>query len=205
MESEIAAILRRLPERRPTDHRFVIAIAGPPAAGKSTLAAALDDHLGPRSAALGLDAFHFDNAVLVERGHRARKGAPHTFDVAAYGNTLELLRRQPDLEMSVPVFDRAMELSRNCALVFTSTTEIVVTEGNYLFTDTEPWAHLTSLFDLRIWVDTADDVIERRIMQRWHDHGLDPDEARKRWETNDRPNVEFVRERALAAEFSILT
>lgn len=202
IETALAQIVELLPDRPRPENRFVVALAGPPAAGKSTLAEALDRHLDGRSALLGLDAFHFDNSVLLERGHRARKGAPHTFDVAAYSNTLGLLRREPGIEVSVPVFDRSMELSRNCARVFTPTTDIVVTEGNYLFTGLEPWKDLTALFDLRVWVDATDGVIESRIMQRWHDHGLSVDEARRRWETNDRPNVAYVREHALRADIS---
>lgn len=172
--------------------RLVVAIAGPPAAGKSTLSAQLRAALAPRVAVLGLDAFHFDNAILESRNHRDRKGAPHTFDVAAYRHSLRFLRDHPSVEVSVPVFDRALELTRNCAEVVDAGHSIIITEGNYLLLDQAPWNDLEDLFDLTIWVTAPTDEIERRILQRWADHGLDPEAAQHRAETNDLPNARLV-------------
>lgn len=58
--------------------RFLVALAGPPAAGKSTLAAELVTALGQGAKAVPMDGFHYDDAVLIARGARARKGAPDT-------------------------------------------------------------------------------------------------------------------------------
>ena len=72
----------------PGGQRIVIAIAGAPASGKSTTAARLIEHLNavePGSAALlHMDVYHFDDEMLVPRGCRPRKGAPHTFDLCGY-------------------------------------------------------------------------------------------------------------------------
>jgi len=57
--------------------RRIIAIVGPPASGKSTLA----EHLAQRmqnARVLPMDGFHRDNADLDRHGLRARKGAPQT-------------------------------------------------------------------------------------------------------------------------------
>lgn len=194
-----------IPSEPPSDHRFVVAIAGPPAAGKSTLAAALDDALGDRSALLQMDAFHYDNPILEARGHRARKGAPHTFDVAAYRHQLAGLRSDPALAMSVPRFDRALELSRNCAAIIEAQHEILITEGNYLLLDEAPWTTLPELFDLTVWVEAPLDVIEARIMERWHAHGLTEAEAHERAESNDLPNARLVVERSTPAAYSYTT
>lgn len=177
---------------RTEGQRRIVAIAGPPAAGKSTLAERLRSELAPHAAVLGLDAFHFDNVILEARGHRERKGAPHTFDVAAYANTLRQLRAGAQTELSVPVFDRSLELSRNCAELVTAEHSIVITEGNYLLLDDDPWNELTDLFDLTIEVACELDEIERRILQRWETHGLDADAARTRAELNDLPNARHV-------------
>ena len=47
--------------------RFITALAGPPGAGKSTLAAALVGMLGPSARAVPMDGFHFDDAILTAR------------------------------------------------------------------------------------------------------------------------------------------
>ncbi|MFN3969896.1 MAG: hypothetical protein ACK4L4_00810 [Gemmobacter sp.] len=50
--------------------RVLTAIAGPPGAGKSTLAAALVTTLGPGARVVPMDGFHYDDAVLNARGLR---------------------------------------------------------------------------------------------------------------------------------------
>lgn len=183
--------------------RFVIAIAGPPAAGKSTLADLVATELAPRAFVLGMDAYHFDDRVLEERGHRDRKGSPHTFDVAAYALMLRELRERPDLEISVPVFDREIELSRNCAAVCTADHDVIVTEGNYLLLDTEPWSELASLFDLTVFTNPPLDVLEERIRRRWVDLGLSPQQVDDRWHLNDGTNAELVLSSSRPADLTI--
>lgn len=182
--------------------RLVVAIAGPPAAGKSTLADRLRTELSPGAAVLGLDAFHFDNAILEDRGDRPRKGAPHTFDVVAYRHTLELLRNRADATASIPVFDRTLELTRNCAELVTPDHSIIITEGNYLLLDTQPWNSLADLFDLTVWVDAEIEVVEQRILDRWATHGLDAEAARARAEDNDLPNARLVLSQSRPADIN---
>ena len=141
--SEYARQIReQIPSPLPVDRRYVVAIAGPPAAGKSTLASELVDLLSGRAALLGMDAFHFDDHILSQRGLLSRKGSPRTFDVVSYARALRALRMEPDIEVAVPVFDRELELSRNCAALVDARHEIVVTEGNYLLLDEDPWSCL---------------------------------------------------------------
>ena len=91
--SEIAHIAATLFKRAHHAQRFLVAIAGPPGAGKSRLAAELHDILPEgTSAVVPMDGFHFDNAVLEQRGLSARKGAPETFDFAGFE---ALLKRHP--------------------------------------------------------------------------------------------------------------
>lgn len=205
MADDLETVMRALPATMPASHRFVIAIGGPPAAGKSTFSQKLRERLGDRAALLQMDAFHFDNSILIERGHRQRKGAPHTFDVAAYRHYLATLRSQPAVEMSVPVFDRSLELSRNCAELVTSDHDIIITEGNYLLLDDEPWTDLHDLFDLTISVDAPLDAIEARILDRWRTHGLSESEAKTRAESNDLPNARLVLNHSRPAQLRITT
>ena len=63
--------------------RRVVAIAGPPASGKSTLAAGLVAAIrgaGVHSQLVPMDGFHLDNRILSDRGILDRKGSPPSFD-----------------------------------------------------------------------------------------------------------------------------
>jgi len=194
-----------MPSVLPEGRRFVIAIAGPPAAGKSMLAEELRQALAPNAAVLGLDAFHFDDAILNERGDRERKGAPHTFDVDGYRRMLEALRNEPGVDVAVPVFDRGLELSRGSAELVEVDHSIIITEGNYLLLDQAPWSALRPLFDLTVTLRAEMKIIEERIMQRWADHGLSPEEARVRFASNDGPNARLVKGQSSGAALIVST
>ena len=92
--------------------RYLVAIAGAPGSGKSTVAQTVADDIG--AVVVPMDGFHLDNAVLDDRGWRARKGAPHTFDVGGFVSLVDRLRH-PDAEVFVPVFDRDADLARTAA------------------------------------------------------------------------------------------
>ncbi len=174
--------------------RFIVAIAGPPGAGKSTLSDALAEAIaesGESVAVLPMDGFHMDNAVLIEKGLLPRKGAPETFDVRAFLSTLAAVRAN-DGEVLVPVFDRTRELAIASARAIAPETRIVLVEGNYLLLDEVPWSRLDGAFDYSIFVDPGIEVLERRLLQRWYDHGYDEETARKKAFGNDIPNARRV-------------
>ncbi|OAP41192.1 nucleoside triphosphate hydrolase [Sinorhizobium glycinis] len=174
--------------------RFIVAIAGPPGAGKSTLSEALAEAIaeaGQSVAVLPMDGFHMDNAVLIEKGLLPRKGAPETFDVRAFLSTLAAVRAN-DGEVLVPVFDRTRELAIASARAIAPGTRIVLVEGNYLLLDEAPWRGLDAVFDYSIFIDPGIDVLEQRLLQRWYDHGYDEETARKKAFGNDIPNARRV-------------
>lgn len=170
--------------------RFIVAIAGPPGAGKSTLAAQVVSALGPGARLVPMDGFHYDNAVLEPRGLLPRKGAPETFDAEGF---LSLMRRLRAGEAAaIPVFDRGADLARAGADLVTKEDRILVVEGNYLLLDEEPWRDLTALFDLTVMIEVPQDELERRLVARWLTHGLPVAAARARALTNDLPNARRV-------------
>ncbi len=170
--------------------RFMVAVAGPPGAGKSTLAAAVVAALGPGAKAVPMDGFHYDDAVLTARGARARKGAPDTFDVAGF---LHLLRRcRVEDEVAIPIFDRNLEISRAGADVVTVADRLLVVEGNYLLLDEAPWAQVGALFDLTVWIDVPEAELDRRLLARWAHYGKTAEAARAWIDGNDLPNIRRV-------------
>lgn len=177
--------------------RTLIGIAGPPGAGKSTLAEDLQARI-PDSAILPMDGFHYDDAVLIARGHRGRKGAPHTFDVAGLRTMLHRLRTEGG-EIAVPVFDRELEISRAAARIIGPEVKVVLVEGNYLLLDDPDWATLRPLLDRTVMLDVPLPVLEQRLRARWSNR---PDGAAK-VEGNDLPNARRVMTGSVAADVSL--
>ncbi len=181
--------------------RFIVALAGPPGAGKSTLSAALVEMLGPLARVVPMDGFHYDDAVLIARGQRDRKGAPETFDVAGYHHLLSRLRDEG--EVAIPVFDRKLELSRGSADIVTPAHKILVTEGNYLLLDEAPWADLADHFDLTVMIDVPEPELDRRLQERWAFYGKSPEAARAWIDGNDMPNIRRVTRGSRPADVTI--
>ena len=140
--------------------RFITALAGAPGAGKSTLAEAVVAALGAEARVVPMDGFHYDDAVLNARGLRARKGAPETFDVQGFLTLMQRLRAGG--EVAIPVFDRALELSRAAADIVSDAHRLLVVEGNYLLLDEAPWTGLAPYFDLTGFIEVPEAELDRR-------------------------------------------
>ena len=181
--------------------RFLAALAGPPGAGKSTLAAELVAALGAGAKAVPMDGFHYDDAVLIARNARDRKGAPDTFDVQGFRHLLTRLRVEE--EVAIPLFDRDLEISRAGADIVGPDDHILIVEGNYLLLNEAPWPELAPLFDLTIWIDVPEAELDRRLMDRWAHYGKTPDEARAWIDGNDMPNIRRVTQGSRPADLVI--
>ena len=193
-------IAARIIERAHSRRRIIVALAGPPGAGKSTLSEHLLAALPAGEAALvPMDGFHFDNAVLDAMGLRHRKGAPETFDSAGLAAALRRIRPGEE-DVAVPLFDCEADLARAGAAIIPAAARFVLIEGNYLLLDRAPWSELASLFDLTIFIDVPVVELERRLLARWTDLGRSEEAARAWVEGNDLPNARLVIEGSRPAD-----
>jgi pantothenate kinase len=198
----IAGLVDLIVQKAEDRGRFIVGFAGPPAAGKSTIAARITDQLrskGERTSCIPMDGFHYDDAVLKSLGLRSRKGSPPTFDVAGFEALLKRLRAgEPDV--AIPHFDRSLELSRAAAELVSADTRFLIVEGNYLLLDYAPWTSLRPLFDLTVLLDVPVAELDRRLVARWEHFGRDKAEARKWIDSNDLPNIRHVLEHSNVAD-----
>lgn len=193
-EALVQAALQAVSQKLNHGNRVLVGIAGPPASGKSTFSDALRDRLtreGVLAVVVPMDGFHLDNRVLDEMGIRHKKGAPESFDVDGF-LTLLCKLRDADFSVYLPVFEREKDLSIAAARVVRPETQVVIVEGNYLLFDEPAWKTLSELWDISIWIDTPEDVVLQRCIQRWMDYGHTPEAAQARAEDNDLANAQRI-------------
>ena len=205
MNARIDDIVGEVLNRAGNSRRFLIAIAGPPGAGKSTMADKVASGLkakGESAAVLPMDGFHMDNAVLIERGLLARKGIPETFDVRGF---LDIVRavRPADQEVLVPVFDRSRELAIASARPIDPKDRFIIIEGNYLLFTQGKWAELDGIFDYTIMLAPPMEVLEERLWDRWRGYNLSEEAASAKVYGNDLPNGRLILENRRPADITL--
>lgn len=187
-----------------SDDRFLIAIAGPPAAGKTTVSELVQAQLLSAGYNVGLvpmDGFHMDNSDLAELGLLDRKGAPETFLAEKFLAAIARLKAPGPIRF--PGFDRAMDRVKPDAIAIQSDTDFVVIEGNYLLYSAEIWRDLIAFWDFSVFLDLPIGELRKRLVQRWIDYGLDAHAAQKRANSNDIPNAELLLGRRIKADLTV--
>ncbi|MEU8822004.1 nucleoside/nucleotide kinase family protein [Streptomyces sp. NPDC048636] len=198
-------LLDRAERLAATGGRGLLGIAGAPGAGKSTLAGWLVDALGPRRAALvPMDGFHLADAELRRLGLAHRKGAPETFDAYGYAALLRRLRTPRAGEtVYAPGFDRALEQPLAGALPVAPEIPLVITEGNYLLLDEEPWRPVRELLDETWWIELDGEERVRRLIDRHERFGKPRAEAERFVLGSDEANARRVAPGRAAADLVV--
>lgn len=195
-------LLRRLTAlQRQRGRRIAAFLAAPPAAGKSTLCHYLellsreDPELTPVQA-VGIDGFHYPQAVLEARGLAGVKGSPGTYDVE---KLRALLARLDQPNQRWPLYDRRIHDPVEGAVEISE--DIVIVEGNWLLLDEPGWNELTC--DYSVFLRAGERAQLERIVVRKMQGGYSEAEARNFVEHNDWPNIRYCMEHSRRGDLTL--
>ena len=201
---DLNTVIARVLDTPARETRKMIAVVGAPGAGKSTISAPLMAGLakaGARVAVIPMDGYHLDDRILGPRGDLPRKGAPQTYDVGGFRTMIDRVARGDTVY--IPVFDRSREIAIAGAEEIGADIDTVVVEGNYLLLQDGDWAGIKDRWDISLFLDVPEEVLERRLMARWRDLGMSEDQARTKVAGNDLINMRTVLDRSAPADITL--
>jgi pantothenate kinase len=187
--------------------RIAIGLTGGPGVGKSTLAVKLVEALNeaaPNSAAyVPMDGFHMRHAKLESLGTVKDKGAPHTFEGAAFAEFLAGVKAATG-PVSGPGYSREIEDVVVDAFVVPAGVRVLVVEGNYLLLANAPWWQVRPLLDLAVFIDVPRTTVKERLLRRHAEHGLFSEKRnREHIERVDLANYDLVKRSRGRADIAI--
>ena len=161
---------------------LMIGIAGGSGSGKTTLVNRLAEQFGEDVTVLTHASYYTPRPDLTDEERDAiNYDHPASFDTDALIADLEALREGRTVQ--VPVYDYAIQ-DRLEETRTVHPTKIILVEGMLLFENKA----LRSLFDIRLFVDTDDDVrLLRRRLRDTKERGRTLDEAAERYLSTVKP------------------
>ena len=180
--------------------RQILGLVGAPGSGKSTVATLIAEAFGPQVQVVEMDAFHLSDELLTRLGLRDRKGAVDTFDAAGYVELLRRIRSHPAETVFAPAFNRTLDAGIVGAIAITADCRLVITTGNYLLHEEQPWSPVRSLLDHAWYLEPDDHVRRTQLAARHQQFGKTEEQALAWAHSSDEPNAGVVRRRRHRAD-----
>jgi len=195
--------------------RTIIALAGYPGSGKSTITRVWEAELSALRGegalvVLGMDGFHLTRAQLSAMDDPeeafARRGAPYTFDPAGFVAKMTELRRSAGrAAVGWPGFEHAVGDPAPDAVVVPAQSRLILVEGIYTLYRGDGWGGLAGLFDEEWFLDTPlETSMERLYVRHQEAWGMSEAEARARADGNDRLNCTVIAPTRDRADFLVI-
>ena len=198
---EITQAMAALRARLVPGTRTVLGIAGAPGSGKSTFADWIRQQFEPGQAVVvPMDGFHLGNAIIDGTPLRQRKGAIDTFDAGGYLSLLRRLVRRDEPVVYAPEFRRTLDEPVAASIAIPADVPLVITEGNYLLVEQEPWKDIRAQLDEVWFVDTPPGLRLARLVERHVSFGMER-AAAEAWATGpDEANAVLIQATRPAAD-----
>lgn len=200
---ELAERLRAL-VRDADGERVLVGVIGKPGSGKSTLTSRIADVMDPTEMmVVPMDGYHLAQVELERLGRTERKGAIDTYDAGGFVSLVKRLAARDEDVVYAPGFYRTIEEPIAGAIPVAREIPLIIVEGNYLLSDSEPWVQVRELLAESWMVQLDDDVRVKRLIARHMEFGRDAAAARAHALGSDQANAEVIGATAVHADLLI--
>ena len=207
-EAVLDSLIKRICSAPVSGTRKIVLLAGPPGAGKSTLALTLCQKTSGRMQALGLDGFHFPQKILNSTHIRTEngcvlladiKGAPESFDAQKFLTVLTEMKTGAG--NTWPVYDRNLHDVSGAQI--SVTTDTLIVEGNWVLLDSGIWREVRKYADVSVSVMADEFLLKERLIARKIRGGKTEAEARAWYDRVDGANVRRFQRESVPGDIAV--
>lgn len=172
--------------------RAIISFAGQSGIGKSVTVELLkrlmeiEDH-DFTVQKVGLDAFHYPNAILAERNLHDVKGRYDTYDTDEMNKVL--LRFLHGHSTSFPQYSRELHAPVRGGFLISEEKALILFEGLWLLRDDEEWAYFRKLFSYNFLIKGSEEESKENTISRHVQGGRSEEDARAFYQSSDHLNT----------------